>query len=63
MGEASRYAVVEDGVVTNVVLWDSETPWAPEAGEAIACPIDVGIGWACDGEGFRPPPDRPAAVP
>lgn len=63
MNEADRYAVVADGIVTNVVLRDGETAWAPEAGEAIACPIHVGIGWTWDGEGFRRPPDRPAAAP
>jgi hypothetical protein len=43
----SYYAIVEDGVVTNVVVWDGETPYNPD-GELIALEgVDPqpGIGW------------------
>lgn len=41
----ARYAVVDQGEVTNVVEWDGETEWKPESGRSIACPDHVGIGW------------------
>lgn len=41
----SNYAVVEDGKVTNIVVWDGETKWLPENGDAILAPEGVGIGW------------------
>ena len=40
-----NYAVVEDGKVTNIVVWDGETKWLPENGYAILAPEGVGIGW------------------
>ncbi len=44
--ESKRYAVVEGGKVINVVIWDGKPGWTPDAGEAVACPNDVGIGWS-----------------
>lgn len=51
-----RYAVVVDGIVTNVVLWDGESTWQPE-GEVVAIPEDspVGPDWTYDGSGFQRP--------
>lgn len=43
----SRYAIVKDGAVVNICLWDGDTKkWTPPEG-AIAVPAerDVGIGW------------------
>lgn len=41
-----RYAVILNGVVINVVLWDGEEPWHPgDDVSAIDCPDEVGIGW------------------
>jgi hypothetical protein len=58
----SYYAIVEDGVVANVVVWDGESPYTPD-GELIL--IDgltpqPGIGWDYDGTKFadnRPEPE------
>lgn len=38
-----RYAIVEDGTVTNIVLWDGETEWGG-ADKAVPCPDGVNIG-------------------
>lgn len=57
MAEARRYAVVEDGTVTNVVMWDGATKWAPGAGQAVPCPDDVEIGWLWDGGSFQAGPE------
>jgi len=57
MSDIKRYAHIEDDLVTNVSLWDGETPWNPEC-EIIELPDDspVGPGWTRDGEEFMPPP-------
>lgn len=56
----STYAVVENGVVTNTVLWDSESDWTPPAGsKAYALPTNssVSIGWTTtDGVNYAAPP-------
>jgi hypothetical protein len=62
-----RYAVVEDGVVANVVVWDADDQpgWAPQIGAAVPCPPEVGCGWTSDGSNFHPPApsaDEPAAA-
>lgn len=44
----NTYAIVENGVVNNVVIWDGQSDWAPPAqSEAIAVPAgeSVSIGW------------------
>lgn len=53
-----RYAIVENGVVSNVTLWDGDTKeWQPPKGStAVKCGNDVGIGWAYTGGEFAPPP-------
>ncbi|MBZ9675141.1 hypothetical protein [Mesorhizobium sp. ES1-1] len=45
--EADRYALVSEGTVVNVILWDGNTEtWAPPAGSiAVLCPDEVGTGW------------------
>lgn len=52
----NRYAIIENGVVTNVVLADST--FAEEQGW-IAAPDDVGPGWLWDGNNFIPPQRDP----
>lgn len=45
--EAARYALVSEGVVVNVVLWDGDTrTWSPPEGTvAVKCSDEVGVGW------------------
>lgn len=38
-----RYAIVENGTVANIVLWDGETEWGG-AEQAVPCPDGVNIG-------------------
>jgi hypothetical protein len=51
-----KYAVIENGVVTNVAVATPEV--AAERGW-VECPPGVGIGWTFDGAGepLPPPPD------
>lgn len=48
----ARYAIIEDGLVTNLV--EASAKFAKSQGW-IACP-QAGIGWGWDGEQFLPPP-------
>lgn len=50
-----KYAIIDQNTVTNVTLWDGVTPWTPAAGEAVACPDNVGIGWTYDGTTWTAP--------
>lgn len=46
--QADIYAVVTDGVVTNVIRWDGVQPWSPPQGSAAVRIPDgtaAGIGW------------------
>ena len=46
-----RYAMIRNGVVENVSLWDGDlAKWQPPEGiVCIPAPDDVGIGWTWDG--------------
>lgn len=57
--EPDIYAVVVDGVVTNTVVWDGQTEWAPESGDAVEIPegVPVSIGWFYKGDKFSAPPE------
>ena len=51
-----RYAIVADGVVTSVTLWDGESEWTPPEGStAVECGDDVATGWTYDGTDFTAP--------
>ena len=51
-----RHAIIKDGIVINVALWDGETEWTPpEETIAISCPDDVGPDWLYDGVNFTAP--------
>lgn len=54
---ANSYAVVKDGIVINIVVWDGETEWQPDDGEAVKIDNVAGIGWLYDGKKFTPPPE------
>ena len=52
-----RYAQIIDGVVVNVILWDSQTDLGLE-GELINVDNQpVGPGWTYDGTTFTAPPE------
>lgn len=52
-----RWAMIKDGTVVNVCLWDGDTStWSPPPGIVMQpAPDDVGIGWQWDGENWTPP--------
>lgn len=57
---SKTYAVIENGTVVNVVLWDGESEWSPDNGVAIPAADGVGIGWLyADGEFSAPPVPPP----
>ncbi len=58
-----RYAVVRDGVVENVVLWDGESDWAPPEGSTLVEDIAAGPGDVYDGGNFHRPAPPPQAKP
>ncbi|EFH3785644.1 tail fiber assembly protein, partial [Escherichia coli] len=39
------YAVVDNNVVINVIIWDGISEWKPEAGNLVPLNGDAGIGW------------------
>lgn len=46
-----RAAVIEDGMVVNVIEVEGEDPgW-------VLCPDGVNIGWSHDGSNWTPPPE------
>lgn len=59
------YAVVEDGMVVNTVLWDGVSDWGGSKGVVVELSDDseVGIGWSYDGELFTPPENIPDEQP
>lgn len=50
--EVSTYAIIEAGVVTNIVLWDGSADWVPPEGAtaidigAISTPVSIGYLWS-----------------
>lgn len=50
------YAVVVDGVVVNMALWDGVNEWGSEEGVVLPAGEYVGIGWLYDGTEFIAPP-------
>lgn len=56
-----EFAVVKDGLVVNIILWDGEdTSFAKDIdGELIAIPEDsqINIEWSYDGKEFTSPPE------
>lgn len=64
---ADRYALIENGTTTNVVLWDGDTDkWQPpENVEAVKLKDDDPVGPGCtyDGECFEQPVVEPTEPP
>ena len=60
-----RYAVVKDGQVINVILWDGETEYTPDEDcEIVLAPIEVAIGWSYSaGDWSEPEPTPSETVP
>lgn len=60
-----RYAIVEDSLVTNIILWDGIEQYVPPDGAVlIAAPDDVTIGWTCPGGTWVAPEDSdPQPIP
>lgn len=58
MSTSSQYALVEAGVVVNVILWDGVSEWIPPANQQpVQIPegSNIAIGWTYDGATFSPP--------
>ncbi|WP_430230446.1 hypothetical protein [Paraburkholderia tropica] len=54
-----RFAVVENGTVSNVILWDGEDAWTPPDGTQTVQLADTDIagpGFSYDGSAFIAPP-------
>lgn len=63
MSNEQRYAVVRDGVVENVVVWDGESDWQPPEGTTLVLSDEAGPGDTHDGKTFTPPePPTPDPV-
>jgi len=63
MSHVERYAIVEAGVVTNVILWDGVADFSPRG---ILLPVgdEVAVGWLHDGDQWiAPEPPEPEPAP
>ncbi|CAB3720242.1 hypothetical protein LMG22037_04702 [Paraburkholderia phenoliruptrix] len=61
----NSYAIVENGVVSNVILWDGQTEWTPPPGSTVmklADGIECGPGYTFDGTNFIAPPAPPPQI-
>lgn len=60
MSNIQTYAIIEDSVVTNTVLWDGDiTAWQPPAGSTanlLPSGSPVGVGYTFDGTLYTAPP-------
>ncbi|EHO2029267.1 tail fiber assembly protein [Escherichia coli] len=54
------YAVVDNNVVINVIIWDGISEWKPETGNLVPLKGEAGIGWTYSDGVFTapPPPER-----
>lgn len=53
-----NYAVVESGMVTNIILWDGEAEWSPNDGQTVIevkAGVEAGIGYSVVGDEFVAP--------
>lgn len=54
-----QWAIIENGLVTNIVIWDGKTEWESELVRLVNIDDIVpepGIGWYYNGSIFTPPP-------
>jgi hypothetical protein len=59
-----RYAIVQDGQVVNVILWDGMTAYdAPSTPIAIPDDLAVCPGWSYDGSNWTAPDEPEPDVP
>lgn len=59
----NTYAIVENGEVVNLVLWDGVTPWSPPQGcTAVLASAGAYMGSTYDGNTFTPP-TQPVEAP
>jgi len=50
-----RMAVVENGIVVNVIVYDPQGTWLPQPDQTLIEHDRASIGWAYDGENFTDP--------
>lgn len=58
MSAIRTYAIVENGVVANIVAWDGESEWMPPEGSTVGLipnGSEVGIGYSFDGKNYQAP--------
>lgn len=55
-----RYAIVINGIVDQITVWDGQGAWKPAKGIAIPCPDDTQLGATYDGQTFTNPPQKPS---
>ncbi|EMO6449565.1 hypothetical protein RNH54_005666 [Raoultella planticola] len=53
----NKYAVIEDGVVVNLIVWDGKNSLPADLGKPVAASEEVGIGWGYNGTDFSSPPE------
>lgn len=58
-------ALIKNGLVDNMVLWDGVSAWTPPEDVTMVSdpPAGIGIGWAHDGTNWTAPTPPPAPVP
>lgn len=54
-----KYAMIRDGVVFNVAVWDGESAWEPGCEVVDITGVYAGVGWSWDGNTFTAPPEVP----
>ncbi|EPF2242196.1 hypothetical protein ACSP9K_000536 [Citrobacter werkmanii] len=62
MNKNKIYAVVNNGVVVNIAVWDGESEWKPTDGIAVLAEGGVGISWLYDGKSFTNPEFKTEAI-
>ncbi|EHG6164148.1 hypothetical protein ACNDTH_000348 [Escherichia coli] len=55
----SNYALIKDGIVVNIVIWNGESDLFREYTTINVDNIDVGIGWSYAEGQFTAPPEQP----